>query len=722
MKKYPLAIIVLSGLALYAQAAEGPQYRRLSVDDFRDHLKGGWIGQMAGVGWGSPTEMKVCGRIMKESEMPTWEPKMVNQQGNDDCYVEQTFVRTLELRGLDVSAKQAGMDFANTKFSLFCANFIGRNNIRCGIMPPDSGHPQFGISRDLLDFQIESDSLGLISPGLPNSVIALGERFGHMMNYGDGVYAGQFVGGMYAEAYFEKDVIKVIEAGLKCIPEQSQYAEMVRDMLGWYKADPVNWEKTWGLVEEKYHKNEDYSHGWEEKTIEVKLNGAYILMGLLYGEKDFEKTVRIACRCGQDSDCNPANAGGVLGAMLGVAAVPERFKSALDEKLRFAASTYDWQEMLRVHEKLAREVVVKYGGRIEKGAGGREQFVIPVQAAKPGPLEQSTNPGPITGMKYSEEEVEQMTGPIEDFAPGWKVKDSGRFVDEAKRFLDRDNVLQTHPLDKITPCILYKKLTLPAGKKILLSFAAGHEPKCDWDLLVKVDGNELLSKSVDEDSAPTGWMDVAVDLTPYAGKTVKLELWNQASGWNNEFAYWQGLSINRGVSLLKAGKESRSRQGNQEGSINDGNFGTFVVTYGGSHAEEDWFAVSLDEAVTISTVVFCHGKTFPDGGWFDTSDGKPKVQVQLTQDGDWETVGELSDYPKTTAEKNGGLTEGAQVLNAMTGQMVASEDNGGLTEGQQFTCELPKPVKAFAVRVIGKPASGINPQGAFSSCAELQAF
>jgi len=31
-------------------------------------------------------------------------------------------------------------------------------------------------------------------------------------------------------------------------------------------------------------------------------------------------------------------------------------------------------------------------------------------------------------------------------------------------------------------------------------------------------------------------------------------------------------------------------------------------------------------------------------------------------------------------------------------------------------------VKAFAVRVIGKPASGINPQGAFSSCAELQAF
>jgi len=720
--KRVLASMVLAGLALNAPAAGKEQVRSLTVDTFRDHLKGGWIGQMAGVGWGSPTELKAYSRILPESEMPPWDPKMVNQQGNDDCYVEQTFVRTLELHGLDVSSKQAGMDFGNTKFSLFCANFIGRNNIRCGIMPPDSGHPKFALSQDLIDFQIESDFSGLISPGCPNSAIALGEKFGHLMNYGDGVYAGQFVGGMYAEAYFEKDVIKVIEAGLKCIPAESQYAEMVRDMLGWYKADPQNWEKTWGLVEEKYHKNEHYSHGRAEKTIEVKLNGAYILMGLLYGEKDFEKTVRIACRCGQDSDCNPANAGGVLGTILGAAAVPERFKSALDEKILFAASTYDWQGLLRVYEVLARQVVVKYGGRIGKDASGREQFVIPVQAAKPGPLEQSTNPGPITGMKYSEEELDQMIGPIEYFAPGWKVKDSGRLVDEAKKYLDRDNVLRTHPLNETMPCILYRKLTLPAGKKSFLSFAAGHVPKCDWDLVVKVDGKELLRKSVGDETAPTGWLDVAVDLTPYSGKSVKLELWNQASGWNNEFAYWQGLSINRGANLLKAGKESRSRKGNVEGSIKDNNFATFVDTYDGRNAEEDWFAVSLDEAVTISSVVFGHGKNFPDGGWFDASAGKPRIQVQTSKDGIWETVGELSDYPKTTATKNGGVTEAGQVLNAMTGQTVASENTGGLTARQAFTFELESPVKAFAVRVIGKPASGGNPLGAFSTCSELQAF
>ena len=290
----------------------------------------------------------------------------------------------------------------------------------------------------------------------------LGDKFGHIMNYGDGVYAGQFVGGMYTEAYFEKDVIKVIEAGLKCIPRESQYAGMVRDMVDWYRQDPEDWQKTWGLVEEKYHKDERYHHRYAEKSIEVKLNGAYILMGLLYGKGDFAKTIEISTRCGQDSDCNPANAGGVLGAIFGFASVPERFKSALDEKCLFFASTYDWAEMLRVHEHLARQVIRKYGGRFEKDASGQEVFLIPVQTAQPGLLEKSWEPGPVTGLKYSEEEVAQMIGPIEPFAPGWKVKNCGGPLDNAKKYLERDNVMMTRPLNATTPWILYKKMELIA--------------------------------------------------------------------------------------------------------------------------------------------------------------------------------------------------------------------------------------------------------------------
>lgn len=51
--------------------------------------------------------------------------------------------------------------------------------------------------------------------------------------------------------------------------------------------------------------------------IDAKINAAYIVLGLLYGNGDFTKTMEISTRAGQDSDCNPSSAGGILGVMLG---------------------------------------------------------------------------------------------------------------------------------------------------------------------------------------------------------------------------------------------------------------------------------------------------------------------------------------------------------------------------------------------------------------------
>lgn len=39
--------------------------------------------------------------------------------------------------------------------------------------------------------------------------------------------------------------------------------------------------------------------------------------GLAKLRADFTRTVEFATRSGQDSDCNPANAAGILGVMLG---------------------------------------------------------------------------------------------------------------------------------------------------------------------------------------------------------------------------------------------------------------------------------------------------------------------------------------------------------------------------------------------------------------------
>ena len=153
--------------------------------------------------------------------------------------------------------------------------------------------------------------------------------------------------------------------------------------------------------------------------------------------------------------------------------------------------------------------------------------------------------------------------------------------------------------------------------------------------------------------------------------------------------------------LLSVGQESRSRSGNVGGSIIDGDPDNYVVTFDGQMANEDWFAVTLDEAVSVKRVAFAPGKLFHDGGWFDASAGKPRIEVKRSKGAKWEPLGELATYPATTATSAGSLPQGGD---------------------KTFTLTLAEPVKVVAVRIVGKPACGDSPNQAFSSCGELMAY
>ena len=172
-----------------------------------------------------------------------------------------------------------------------------------------------------------------------------------------------------------------------------------------------------------------------------------------------------------------------------------------------------------------------------------------------------------------------------------------------------------------------------------------------------------------------------------------------AGALGTQYKVWLPLMGKPAGNLLLDGTECFSRGGNLTNSIIDEDVVSPVVTFNNQPAREDWFAVLLEKPVVFRRVVFFHGRNFHDGGWFDTSAGKPKVQVQREKNGPWETVGELDNYPATRADKP-----------------------TGLWSGLRFTCLLPAPVKAVSVRVAGVPACGDNPKQAFASCAELQAF
>jgi len=101
----------------------------------------GWLGQMFGVSYGQPTEFRYLGRMIPEAEVPPIYAGMINEAfEQDDLYVEMTFLQTLDTHGLEASAGQAGIDFANSEYQLWFANLAARDNLRAGIAPPDSGH------------------------------------------------------------------------------------------------------------------------------------------------------------------------------------------------------------------------------------------------------------------------------------------------------------------------------------------------------------------------------------------------------------------------------------------------------------------------------------------------------------------------------------------------------------------------------------------------------
>ena len=219
---------------------------------------------------------------------------------------------------------------------------------------------------------------------------------------------------------------------------------------------------------------------------------------------------------------------------------------------------------------------------------------------------------------------------------------------------------------------------------------------------------EVAALSVTPEPSPAHlktWPDAQVfriktqDRKTGAPVEVRLLPFADAGGTGTRYKVWLPLPRQPGANLLLDGAESRSRPGNVSGSINDDDLQGPVVTFDNQRAKEDWFAVTLETPTTLGRVVFRHGNNFHDGGWFDASAGKPKVQVQREKGGAWETVGELADYPATTATSN-----------------------AKLKPGQAFTFQLTSPVKALAVRVLGVPAGGDNPNQGFTSCAELQAF
>jgi hypothetical protein len=386
MKKLIIApiLVVMSLVFVSCSTKQAADTRTISSEVLKDKIAGGWAGKMIGVTYGAPTEFRAQGKTYEDSIK--WKPSDVKGSiWQDDIYVQLTFLMAMDKYGIDAPAKKFHEMFAKAGYQLWHANVQARKNYYDSIFPPQSGNPEFNIHADDIDFQIEADYIGFMCPGMPQTANKIADKIGHIMNYGDGVYGGVFVAALYSEAYFESDIPKIIDKALLTIPAESDYSKIVKDVILLHQHNPSDWRAAWAELEAKWGKEQICGAG-SSFNIDAKLNGAFIVMGLLYGDGDPAKTMEIATRCGQDSDCNPSNAMAVLGVIKGLSGLPVDYQNAVKAigDSIFVNTSYSFNKAVDQTIVYAQKLAAENGGEATS-----TELKIKVQAPQAFPLEVS---------------------------------------------------------------------------------------------------------------------------------------------------------------------------------------------------------------------------------------------------------------------------------------------------------------------------------------------
>lgn len=342
----------------------GSEYVCIDRDVMADKVRGAWAGKMIGVMYGRPMEFAATDRMYTDSVR--WQPDDVARALlEDDIYGQLCFMSTMERLGLDAPVDSLAHDFAYAGFGLCHANLQGRKNYLDGLRGDEISTPANNIHCDDIDFQIECDFIGFINPCMPAAARRMCERVGAVMSAGDGLYAGMYVSALHSMAYACSDIDSLVIRALDAIPAESGYARIVRDVIDCHRDNPDDWRVAWQMLADRWAPY-DVCSPYLAFNIDAKLNGAYIVTALLYGGGDWTRTMDIAVGCGQDTDCNTANAAAVLGIIDGYDAIPEVYRRgipAVADEL-FDHTRYSFNKAVDQTLAFIDQTVVDGGGRV----------------------------------------------------------------------------------------------------------------------------------------------------------------------------------------------------------------------------------------------------------------------------------------------------------------------------------------------------------------------
>ena len=315
--------------------------------DSEEYLKkvyASWLGKVIGVRLGSPVENWSHDKIVS-----TYHDKhgyLVDYDvyaADDDLNGPMFFVRALS-DYKTINPENIGNTFLNylCEYSGFfwwggvgiSSEHTAYENLKNGIKAPESGSIELnGIAiAEQIGGQIFSDCWGYVAGYDPSLAEKLAAMASSVTHDGNGIQGGIFVAVAITLAMRMNDIHKVIDETLNYLDKDQEYYRVVKDIVRFYKEKPNDWHDCLKYIQ--------YRYGYDKYpgVCHIIPNTALMIMAMSYGDNDFDKTLEMLNYSGWDTDCNCGNVGSIMGALLGLEGIDEKWIRPINDILNASSA------------------------------------------------------------------------------------------------------------------------------------------------------------------------------------------------------------------------------------------------------------------------------------------------------------------------------------------------------------------------------------------------
>jgi len=328
---------------------------KIISSEYISKIYGGVLGKLIGVRFGNPVEF-ACSSAEMQKQYPFIDGYLdktrriyTDDDTNGFVFFAKLFEEIQDISELTPElAANLILNYAAENRGFFWwaedgTESMAFHHLLNGVAAEQCGDEQhIGQARNYIGGQIYYDAIGLIFAGRPELAAECAGIVAGVMHNGEGALGGKFICACESAAFEEKDIQNLIQIGLAQIPEDSEYAVMVRKIIAFWQKHPYDWRACQHFIEEYYHQYFIWDYT------------ASIIMALLYGNGDFSYSMEICVKSAGDTDCNCGNLGCILGIYNGAEAISyEKWIEPIKDVL-YCSSTVPYENEVSVTQLTAQ--------------------------------------------------------------------------------------------------------------------------------------------------------------------------------------------------------------------------------------------------------------------------------------------------------------------------------------------------------------------------------